>query len=250
MKTLLKVLYLIYQICIALPIILVATILTAIVTIIGGIIGSPDFWGYYPGMIWSRIICTVLLLPVKVYGRENADKNRACVIVSNHQSAFDIFLIYGYIGKKFKWLMKKELARIPLVGTACRMAGFIFIDRSSRMKSMESMEKSSDTLKRGMSMSIFPEGTRTSDGTLGRFKKGAFLLAEDLKLPVLPVTINGAFDVMSRHSKCVSWHPINLTIHPIIEPEDTEGMSESEKNEAIKRLSDKAELAVRSALEQ
>lgn len=244
MKALTRAAYLVYEICIALPIILLATILTAIVTIIGGVFGNPDFWGYYPGMIWSRIICKSLLLPVTVTGQENIETGRPYIIVANHQSAFDIFLLYGYIGIRFKWLMKKELARIPLVGTACTKAGFIYIDRSSRVNSMGSIDKAAETLQHGMSMAIFPEGTRSADGRMGRFKKGAFLLAEDLMIPVLPVTIGGAFEVMSKHSKTVSWHPLSLTIHEPIQPTDMSGLDETEKNNAIKALAIKAENAI------
>lgn len=246
MKTILRILYVIFQLCISLPIILVSTILTAIVTIIGGFLGNPDFWGYYPGMLWSRTICTSLLLPVHVKGKELIDQDKAYIIVANHQSAFDIFLIYGYLGKRFKWLMKKELAKIPLVGYACTKAGFIYIDRSSKVKSKESMDRAKQTLERGMSMVIFPEGTRSADGKTGRFKKGAFHLAEGLQLPVLPVTIDGSFKVMPRRAKLITWHPMTLTIHPAIDAISTEGLSESEIGEKINELTAKAEAAIKS----
>ena len=100
-------LYRIYQLCIALPILLVCTMLTAIVTIIGSWIGNAHFWGYYPGKIWSIIICRVLFIPVVVRGHENVDKKTSYVFVANHQGAFDIFLIYGFLGRNFKWMMKK-----------------------------------------------------------------------------------------------------------------------------------------------
>ncbi len=248
MRHIIRIIYLIYEICIALPVILVATILTALTTTIGGILGNSDFWGYYPGMIWSRIICTILLLPVKVEGSGNIDPEKAYIIVANHQSIFDVFAIYGYIGKKFKWLMKKELAQIPLVGTACTKAGFIYIDRSSKMKSHESIVKASETLKRGMSMTIFPEGTRTSDGNMGTFKKGAFMLAEDLQKPVLPITINGTYQVMPRRAFYVLWHPIHITIHQPIEPIKTDGLSEIEIKAMSRQLAENAAASIASAL--
>lgn len=245
-----RILYIIYAICIALPIILVATILTALTTTIGGVLGNPDFWGYYPGMIWSRVICTVLLLPVQVKGAENIDKNRAYIIVANHQSMFDVWMIYGYLGIRFKWLMKKELAQIPLVGTACTKAGFIYIDRSSKMKSHASMQKASEILRRGMSMAIFPEGTRTEDGQMGKFKKGAFQLAQDLQIPLLPVTINGTFQVLSRHAILPTWHRTGITIHKPVEPKNGEGMTEAETNAMLRQIAaDTAEI-IGSGLER
>ena len=94
-----KLLYRLYQLLIALPIIIIATTLTAIVTIIGCTFGKARTWGYYPPMVWSRLMCWVMLLPVKVEGRELLDKKQSYVFVANHQGAFDIFLIYGFLGR-------------------------------------------------------------------------------------------------------------------------------------------------------
>ena len=90
-----KILYYIYQICIALPILLVLTILTAIVTIVGSLVGGAHFWGYYPGKIWSQLICLFLLIPVKIRGREKLHGKTSYIFVPNHQGSFDIFLIIG-----------------------------------------------------------------------------------------------------------------------------------------------------------
>ena len=98
-----KILYITYQVCFALPILLVLTILTALVTIIGSLIGGAHTWGYYPGKIWSQLICYILLIPVEVHGREKIHKRTSYVFVPNHQGAFDIFLIYGFLGRNFKW---------------------------------------------------------------------------------------------------------------------------------------------------
>ena len=105
-----KILYIIYQVCFALPILLVLTILTALVTIIGSLIGGAHIWGYYPGKIWSQLICYILLIPVEVHGREKIHKRTSYVFVPNHQGAFDIFLIYGFLGRNFKWMMKSRLS--------------------------------------------------------------------------------------------------------------------------------------------
>ena len=129
-----KILYNIYQICFALPILLVLTILTALVTIIGSLLGGAHIWGYYPGKIWSQLICYLLLIPVKINGREKLHKRTSYVFVPNHQGSFDIFLIYGFLGRNFKWMMKKSLRKIPFVGKACESAGHIFVDRSSPKK--------------------------------------------------------------------------------------------------------------------
>lgn len=108
-----KILYIIYQICIGLPIFLVLTILTALTTMIGCWLGNGHFWGYYPGKIWSQLTCWLFLLPVSVEGHEKIDHRTSYVFLANHQGAFDIFLIYGFLGRNFKWMMKKVSAKFP-----------------------------------------------------------------------------------------------------------------------------------------
>ena len=114
-----RIFYYIYMFCIAVPLGITATIIAALTTIAGCAVGNGHFWGYYPGKYWSRAICTLFLIPVKVYGRENIDKHSSYVFVANHQGAFDIFLIYGYLNRNFKWMMKQSLRKIPFVGKAC-----------------------------------------------------------------------------------------------------------------------------------
>ncbi len=212
--------YKIYQLCIALPIILVCTILTSIVTILGSWIGNAHFWGYYPGKIWSIIVCRVLLIPVEIHGHENVDKKTSYVFVANHQGAFDIFLIYGFLGRNFKWMMKKSLRNIFLVGKACESARHIFVDKSGPKKIQETYNKAREILREGTSLVVFPEGSRTFTGHMGIFKKGAFQLADELQLPVVPVTIDGSFDILPRTAgfNFVKWHRLVMTIHKPIPP--------------------------------
>ena len=218
-----KVLYILYQLFIALPILLVLTILTAIVTIIGSWIGNPHFWGYYPGKIWSQLFCYVLLIPVKVVGHPEVLKKTSYVFVANHQGSFDIFLIYGFLGRNFKWMMKKSLRKMPFVGKACEAAGHIFVDKSGPKKVIETIEHARHVLQDGTSLVVFPEGARTFTGHMGYFKKGAFQLADDLQLPVVPLTIIGSFNILPRTGGFVSWHPMTLVVHKPIYPQ-SQGM--------------------------
>ena len=208
-----KLLYGVYVFFIALPILLVATILTALITIIGSVLGDPKFWGYIPGKYWSKIICTLLFIPVEVKGREHLDRNKSYVFVSNHQGMFDIFLIYGYLHRNFKWMMKKSLRNIPFVGRACEKAGHIFVDRSGPQKVKQTITQARATLQNGVSVVIFPEGARTFTGHMGYFKRGAFQLANDLEMDVAPLTINGSFDICSRTDKWIQRRKLTLTIH-------------------------------------
>lgn len=236
-------LYRIYQLCIALPILLIATILTALITIIGSWLGDAHFWGYYPGKIWSIVICRVLLIPVEVHGHENVDKKTSYVFVANHQGAFDIFLIYGFIGRNFKWMMKKSLRKIFLVGKACESARHIFVDKSGPKKIQETYNNAREILKEGTSLVVFPEGSRTFTGHMGVFKKGAFQLADELQLPVVPVTIDGSFDILPRMNgfSFIRWHKLVMTIHKPIPPK-------SKGPENIKETMEEAYKVVMSGL--
>ena len=215
-----KYLYRIYQLFIALPLGILATIITALTVTIGCILGNGHFWGYYPGKCWSWFIIRILLLPVKVEGRENLVPHQSYVFVSNHQGAFDIFLIYGFLNRNFKWMMKRQIRNIPLVGIACQASHQIFVDKRGPSKIRQTYDKAREILKEGMSLVVFPEGSRSFTGHMAHFKRGAFMLADDLQLPVAPITINGSFNVMPRMRDChfVEWHPLTLTIHKPISP--------------------------------
>lgn len=215
-----KYLYRLYQLVIAAPIAIVVSVITSLVTVVGCAVGNGHFWGYYPAHLWGRVMISILLLPVKVEGREHLKPGQSYVFVSNHQGAFDIFLIYGYLNRNFKWMMKRQLRKMPLIGIACEYAHHIFVDKRGPSKVKETYDKARDILKEGMSLVVFPEGARTFTGHMGKFRRGAFMLADELQLPVCPLTINGSFNVMPRmrDMKWVCWHPLRLTIHDPILP--------------------------------
>lgn len=212
------VLRFLYQWIIVMPIMVVITIMTALITIIGCFLGNHRVWGYYPGLIWSRLFCLISLVRIGVRGREKLDRSTSYVFVANHQGAYDIFLIYGYLGHKFKWMMKSSLRRIPFVGAACAAAGFIFVDRSGKGL-RETLAAAEKILTGGMSLVVFPEGSRTPDGKIHRFKKGAYQIADDLSLPVVPLTIDGSYRVLSKNSKLIRPGKIVLTVHDPIFPQ-------------------------------
>lgn len=214
-----KYLFAIYQWLIAAPILLVVTIIVALLTIIGCLF-NDKWWGYYPAKCWSMLWCILLGVRVVVKNRKLIDKKSSYVFVANHQGAFDIFSIYGYLGHNFKWVMRKGLTNIPLVGTACRAAGFIFVDHSSQAAVKATMQEAGKKLEKGVSIVVFPEGRRTDDGHLQKFKLGAFRLAQEFDLPVVPITIDGSFKVMPRSTFMIKPGKITLTIHKPIAPHE------------------------------
>ncbi len=221
-----------------------ATLLTAGVTIVGCLFNG-HFWGYYPGKIWSRIMCALCLIPVKVTGREHLKKHQSYIFVLNHQGAFDIFLVYGYINRNFKWMMKKSLRHAPVIGPACAACHHIFVDNSSPTGILHTIEQGRETLQHGTSLVVFPEGKRTFTGKMNKFKRGAFLLAEQLNLPVVPITINGSFEILPRQKgiSFVNRHALTMTIHEPIQPQ-------GDTPEAIRAVMDAAYESIHSALDK
>ena len=245
-----QILYRLYQLFIAAPLLLIVTIVTTLITIIGCTLGKARFWGYYPPMVWSRLRCWGFLLPVKVQGRELLDKKQSYVFVANHQGVYDIFLVYGFLGRSFRWMMKKSLRNMPLIGKACESAGHIFVDKSGPKAIHKTYEQGRQVLKHGVSLVVFPEGARTFTGHMAKFRRGAFQLADELQLPVVPVTIDGCFDVLPRQRGFffLTWHPMKLIIHEPIMPEartslkqqedqhePSEHQQNTERNEAVRR---------------
>lgn len=213
-------LYRLYQLIVAFPLLLCISGFVAIATTLGCTLGNAGFWSYYPPMIWSRLMCRVVFLPVRVSGREKLNPASSYVFVANHQGAYDIFLIYGFIGRNFKWMMKKELRRMPLIGKACQSAGHIFVDKRGPKAVQHTYDQARNVLRDGTSVVVFPEGARSFTGHMGVFRRGAFQLADELQLPVVPVTIDGSFDVLPRQKgfNFLNWHPLHLTIHEPIYP--------------------------------
>lgn len=241
-----KLLYRIYQLFVAAPLLIITTVVTTLTTIVGSTLGNAHFWGYWPGRIWSRWFMRILLLPVRVEGYENIDHKTSYVFVANHQGSFDIFLIYGYLGRNFKWMMKAALRNAPLIGKASETAGHIFVDKRGPKALQQTHDRAREVLQGGTSLVVFPEGERTLTGKMGPFFRGAYQLADELQLPVVPITLNGPYHVLSRRRGPVNfvfWHPLSMTIHTPIPP-----IGKGPEN--IKNAMDLSRQAIASALEE
>lgn len=201
------------------PILLVITLLTAISTTILSPLLPNHKTSYIPARWWSHIVCTMCFIKVKTNGFGHLEKNKSYIFISNHQSLFDIFVIYGWIPYIFKWIMKNDLKKIPFVGTACASAGHIFIDRTNPIEAKHSLEKAAEKLKHGNSVVVFPEGTRTRTGKMNRFKRGAFMLASELNLPIVPITLSGSYERLKISTLRITPGTITMTVHNPILPD-------------------------------
>lgn len=214
-----RIIYEIYKWLIAFPLIFITTILVTLCTAIGSRLFGSKFWGYYPPHFWGKLWCWLFFVKVKVNKEAEIGPSTSYVFVANHQGAYDIFSIFGFLNHNFRWMMKKSITKIPLIGMACKYSEQIFVDRSSAMAMARSIIEAKKRLRNGMSIVVFPEGTRTLDGKMSAFKKGAFKLAMDFKLPIVPLTIDGSFNILPRTSIVnIKYGKIILTIHKPIYP--------------------------------
>ncbi len=223
MNPILRFLHCIYFYLIAFPIFLLNTAILSLVVIIGTRIGFGSKLIHWCGKLWSQIGLFLLLCPIKIEGKENIPNPKKgegpFVVMANHQGGLDILMMYGYLPMPFRWVMKHELKNVPLMGHACACSGFIFVDEKTPSSIKQTMADARAVLADGKSIFIFPEGSRTFDGKMGRLKKGGFLMAYELGVPIIPVTINGSFEAYPRTRKWWYVQPtkLTLTVHPAVE---------------------------------
>ncbi len=173
---------------------------------------------YRLSRIWGKGIIHYSLLPVSISGLDNIKKNQQYIYVCNHCSYYDVFLLSGFLPYPKRWMMKRELEKIPFFGSGCRNAGSIFVDKDclSSVKATYNMAKT--VLEEGLSLIVFPEGRRSDNGHLGAFSRTPFSLAAKLNIPVVPITINGSFDVLPRQRRFIRRHTLSFNISEPIQP--------------------------------
>ncbi len=216
MKSLGSFLYQVYKWIVFIPVFAVASIVFSIGAGLLAVIISPRI-GSLSGVMWAKTVAFFTPMRVTVVGKNNIDRHQSYVIVSNHQSAYDIFALYGFLGIDFRWIMKKELRHAFGIGPASAMVGHIFIDRSSPKAAYESIKEAKEKLVKGTSVVIFPEGTRSGSNSVRRFKSGAFKIAEELGLPILPVTIKDTYKIYGNGTFNVKPGKVRLYVNqPIV----------------------------------
>lgn len=187
-----KVLHIIYQPykwLVFVPLFVLSTVFFITLGIFIILLSGPDVANRIAGGGWARFNCFITPMRVKVLGRGNIVEKQSYVVVANHQSSFDIFVLWGFLGIDTRWVMKKELRRVPLFGLAGKLGGNIYIDRSDKKGAYESLKEAGKILVNGVSVIMLPEGMRSRDGNLRELKKGAFVMSLDLGIPLLPVSI-------------------------------------------------------------
>ena len=235
-------LYQIYAWLIFYPLGLTLTLLAGWLTVLVSMIWTPRFASRYIAANWGKLVCWLTPVIVTVEGVENADPNRTYVVVCNHQSQYDIFLVYGWLKLDLKWVLKAELRKVPGVGIGCEKAGHIFVDRRNTQQARKSISNALERVGDGVGVLFFAEGTRSMDGKLRSFKKGAFRVATSQQLPVLPITLVGTRDIQKPKSMMIFPGKVRMVIHPAIEVDGGEEAVD------IRKLMDQTKTVISSSL--
>lgn len=225
-------LYPLYQWLIYIPLVVLATLVGALLAVPLALLISPRLANLWVAVPWGRILTWLVPVRVDVEGLEAIDPKQSYVVVANHQSQFDIPVIYGWIGLDLRWVAKAELSRIPFVAAGCRAIGHIFINRSDPDQARIAINRAVARLKPGTGLMFFAEGTRSRTGELLRFKKGAFRVAIDRQLPVLPVTVVDTREVLPAKSLRIRPGRVRMIVHS---PLETAGLTGERAGELRRR---------------
>jgi 1-acyl-sn-glycerol-3-phosphate acyltransferase len=183
--------------------------------------------------LWARMLLWLANTRVEVIGREYVRRDRPHIFMANHQSDFDILIVLAHIPGQFRWIAKKELFKIPVFGTAMRNAGYIEIDRQNHEKALQSLGEAARKIREGKSVVTFPEGARSKDGTVKPFKQGIFYLAIESGVPIIPISIIGAGEIMPKRSLNVKPGRITMVID---RPVDVSAYTKETRSELIERV--------------
>ncbi|MEA2014376.1 MAG: lysophospholipid acyltransferase family protein [Thermodesulfobacteriota bacterium] len=163
--------------------------------------------------LWARVNLALSGVPISISGEEFIEQDQPYIVMANHQSHYDVFALIGYLPLSLKWVMKMELREIPIFGIACEKTGHIYVDRGNPEKAKKSLKTAGEKIRAGSSVVFFPEGTRSPDGRLQRFKKGGFVMALEAKVPILPITVVGGRRILPRNSLRILPGNMKIIIH-------------------------------------
>ena len=208
----------------------------SIVTIIGFTPGvdKNNNIGYQIGKFWARLNLTLTGTRLTVTGMEKIERKRSYVVMSNHQSHFDVWVIISRLPLSLRWVMKIELRSIPFFGIGCEKLGHIYVDRSNPLNAIKCLDNAKSKIGAGASVVFFPEGSRSDDGRIQGFKKGGFYMAIDTITPILPITVNGGrFAFPKGRPFMMKPGKMEMIVH---DPIEVEGLSHDDMDMLIKKV--------------
>ncbi|MCW9097894.1 MAG: 1-acyl-sn-glycerol-3-phosphate acyltransferase [Ignavibacteriaceae bacterium] len=219
------------------PFYLVFLILNTIAVCLTIIIISPfDKKGntvHYIGKFWSLLNIFLSGTRLTIRGKEKINTNLTHIVMSNHQSLFDVWALIGKIPLQIRWIVKAEIRKIPIFGYTLERMGHIYVDRKKRAAAYISLETAAGKIKNGTSVIIFPEGTRSNDGHLLKFRMGGIIMALKSGVPILPVTVNGSRFVLPKNTLALMPGKIEVVVGDMI---DASTYDENNKNELMEKI--------------
>lgn len=219
------------------PFYLMFLILNTIVVCLTIIIISPfDKKGntvHYIGKFWSLLNIFLSGTRLTIRGKEKINANLTHIVMSNHQSLFDVWALIGKIPLQIRWIVKDEIRKIPIFGYTLERMGHIYVDRKKRAAAYISLETAAGKIKNGTSVIIFPEGTRSNDGHLLKFRMGGIIMALKSGVPILPVTVNGSRFVLPKNTLALMPGKIEIVVGDVI---DASTYDENNKNELMEKI--------------
>ncbi len=201
------------------PIFVLITVLMSIIALVITLFDKTGNRFRKLGGLWGRIGLWLSGVKLRIIGEENYDPNAAYVIVSNHASMYDILAVLAGIKSNLRIMAKIELSKVPLWGWAVKRGDFIFIRRGGNREALQSLLEAKQKLDAGKSAYIFADGTRSPDGSIQPFKRGAFTIATKSQKPILPITILGSHKIMPRDTLKINGGTITLVIDKPIAPD-------------------------------
>ncbi len=235
----------------AVPFVILVTLYYAIVSIVAARLDSSGKSYHTLMRQWSRALLWLFRVKVSVRGTENLDFSSNYVYLANHSSYLDIIAIGATLPDDVRFIFKEELGKIPFFGWSLKYGPYILIDRADARNAMASIEKAASQIREGTSVIIFPEGTRSADGQIGAFKRGGFMLATKSGVPLVPVAIVGAHELLPRDTLKVKPGRIEVIVGRPIVPKGSlnraeEGALQAEVRAGIEELLEDGRRARRS----
>jgi 1-acyl-sn-glycerol-3-phosphate acyltransferase len=189
--------------------------------------------GHHYAKLWGKVALLANRVKVRIEGMRHLNGKGPYIFMSNHQGSYDIFALLGHLPYQFKWLAKRELFSIPFFGWTMAAVGYISIDRGGSRDTVEAMNEAAQKIRDGMSVVIFPEGSRSPNGLIQPFKKGGFTLAIKSKVPIVPIAISGSRDIMPKDRLTAAPGEIRMLVD---RPVETVDCSSKDRESLMKKV--------------
>lgn len=212
-----------------------ATLVLFIPITVSALLSSTGNLAFSLSKIWARFMLAATRVKVTIRNKDRIRTGQSYIIISNHQSEYDILALVTTLGIQFRWIIKQELRNVPLFGYALYASRNIFINRADRQEAIKSIQSGMERLPYGASVMFFAEGTRSMDGSIQSFKKGGFVMAVEQGLPILPVTVNGSRRVLPK--KSLTFNPGLIEV-VVADPIETKGYTHEQVQRLIDRTRD------------